>query len=186
MKKLLFLAVILCLFSMAAFAQKANYTGTWTLDISKSKLGDRAASIESMTWTVVQTDTELTVTTATKRAAPPADAPARPAGGGGGGMGAGRGMGGGDGKTVYSLDGKETKIEIDGQMGKIPVTLKAKSEGGKLNLSRSSTFTGPNGEITTTTKETWELGADGKTLTVNRESTSPRGTNTTTMVFTKS
>ena len=42
------------------------------------------------------------------------------------------------------------------------------------------------GEISVTTKETWELSADGKTLTVNREQTTPRGTNTSTMVFTKS
>lgn len=184
MRKLLFLATALCLFSMAAFAQKTSYAGTWTLDTSKSKLDDRMRNVESMTMTVEQTEMELTVTTATKRAAPPADAP--PPGGGRPGGGRMGGMGGGDGKTVYALDGKETKMETEGPMGKIPVTLKAKSEGGKLNLSRSSTFNGPMGEMTMTTKETWELGADGKTLTVNRENTTPRGANSSTMVFTKS
>jgi hypothetical protein len=68
----------------------------------------------------------------------------------------------------------------------VPVTLKATFDGGKLNLSRSSTFSGPMGEMTMTTKETWELSADGKTLTVTTERTTPRGTDTTTRVFTKS
>lgn len=180
MKRLMFLAAALCLLSTAAFAQKANYAGSWTLDTSKSKLDERTR-IESMTMTVAQTDTELKVTTATKRQAPPADA-ARPAGGGGMGRG---GFGGGDGTTTYDLSGKETKIEIDGPNGKMPQALKAAAADGKLTLSKSSSFSGPMGEVTVTTKDTWELSADGKTLTVNRESTTPRGTNTSTMVFVK-
>ena len=174
MKKILFVAAALCLFSMAAFAQKANYAGTWTLDVSKSKLNERMR-IESMTLTVAQTDKDLSVTTVTKRAAPPADAPA----GRGGGMG--RGFGG-DGTTVWVLDGKGAKFEIDSPMGKVPVALKAAADGGKLNLTR--TVTTQMGDMTT--KETWELSPDGKTLTINREQPSRGGgTSTVTMVFTK-
>jgi hypothetical protein len=44
---------------------------------------------------------------------------------------------------------------------------------------------GPNGEITLTTKESWKLSADGKTLTVDRETTNPRGTQTSKLVFVK-
>ena len=44
---------------------------------------------------------------------------------------------------------------------------------------------GPNGEVTISTRETWELAADGKTLSVNREQTTPRGPNSSTMVFVK-
>ncbi len=182
MKKFVFLLAALCMFASASFAQKANYAGTWTLDTAKSKLDERAR-VESMTMTVEQTETEIKVTTATKRQAPPADAPARPAGGGGGGMGR---MGGGDGTTTYDLSGKETKVDIDGPNGKMPQMLKATKDGAKLTLSKSSSFSGPMGDVTITTKETWELGADGKSLTVNREQSSPRGTNTSTMVFTKS
>lgn len=180
MKKLLFLAAALCVFSTAALAQKAaNYSGTWNLDLAKSKLDDRMRNVESMTWTVAQTDAELKITTATKRQAPPADAPARP----GGGMG--RGGGFGDSTTSYDLSGKESKIEIDGPNGKMPQTLKASPNGGKLQLTRSMTMNTQMGEMTMTTKETWELSADGKTLTVTREQSTPRGTNTSTMVFTK-
>lgn len=182
MKTLFFaLTAVLCLFTFSAFAQKApNFGGTWTLDVSKSKLGDRN-NIESQVLTVTQTDKDIKIETATKRAAPPAGS-----GGGGGGFGGGGRMGG-DVPATYTLDGKETKIDMAGPGGNtIPVTLKGKVDGGKLYLSRSSTFNGPNGEVTSTSKETWELSSDGKTLTVNAERTSPRGTDTTTKVFTKS
>ena len=181
MKKLLFLTAAVCMLAVAAIAQDkkgADFSGTWTLDVAKSKLDERMR-IEAMTLKVAQTPTELTVTTETKRPAPPADAPVRQGGGGRGGFG-------GDGTFVYSLEGKETKLEMDGPNGKIPQTLKAKSEGSKMNLSRSMTFSTPGGDMTSTTKETWELGPDGKTLTVNRETSSPRGTSAATFVFTKS
>lgn len=185
MRKLLFLTAAICLFSIAAFAQdkKADYSGTWSLDVSKSKLDERARNIESMTMTVAQTETEISVATETKRAAPPADAPqgGRP----GGGMGRGGFGGGSDGKTVYCLDGKETKIDIDGPNGKMPQALKAKSDGGKLQLSKTISLSGPMGEISITTKETWELAVDGKNLTVIHEQSTPRGTNSSTMVFVK-
>mgnify|MGYP000308260535 CR=1 FL=1 len=94
-------------------------------------------------------------------------------------------MGGGDAAMTYSLDGKETKTEIEGRMGKMPVTLTAKSEGGRLLLTSVSSFSGPMGEVTVTTKESWGLSADGKTLTIDTERTTPRGTDSTTRVFSK-
>lgn len=180
MKKNFVLAATLSLVAMAfsVSAQKApDFGGKWTLDVAKSKLGDRN-SIESQTMSVTQTDKDIKIETATKRMAPPAG------GGGGGRMGGGMG-GGGDMAMTYTLDGKETKIERQGPQGAIPVMLKGKFDGGKLHLSQSSTFAGPNGDITTTTKETWELGADGKSLTVTTERTTMRGTDSTTKVFTK-
>ena len=171
----------LFVFSLAASAQEkvTNFGGSWTLDLTKSKLDDRAkASIESQTLTATQTDKDIKVETATKRLPPPADAPQ--GGRRGGGM-----MGGGDSALTYSLDGNETTVEQESQMGKVPVKLKAKIDGGKLTLSSSRIITGQMGEISITTKETWELSTDGKTLTVNREMTTPRGTNSSTMVYSK-
>ena len=92
----------------------------------------------------------------------------------------------GEGSATYSLDGKELKIEMDGPNGKMPVTYKGTAEAdGSLKLLNSRTFTGPMGEISMTTKETWRLSADGKTLTIDRESTSPRGSQTSKLVFVK-
>lgn len=186
MKKNFVFAVFLSLFvfAVAASAQTApSFTGTWSLDIPKSTLDDRAKSnTESQTMTVAEKDNTITITTATKRPAPPADAPqgGRP----GGGQGRG-GFGGGDGTTTYTLDGKEVKTETDGPMGKMPTTLKGKLDGGKLHLERSSTFSGQMGEVTISTKDVWELSADGKALTVSRDSVSPRGSTASKWVYNK-
>ncbi len=185
MKKFLYLASVLCLFSLSAAAQKADFSGTWKLDPANSKIG--GMPIESMTMTVEQTEAELSVTTATKRAAPPADGSGGRPGGGGGGRGMGGGMGGGlgDGKTVYNLTGKETTVEVDGPNGKMPVKLKAARDGATLKLSSSRSFSGPMGDITITTSEKWTLSADGTKLTVEREQATPRGAMTSTLVFNK-
>lgn len=186
MKKVLFMTAFVCLLAFSAFAQKkSDFSGSWTLDVSKSKLDERMR-VESMTKTVTQTDKEIKIETATKRLPPP-DGAMQGGGGQGGGMRRGGGFGGGDGTVTYSLDGKESSSEIDGPMGgKMPLKLKATVESdGKLKLSSVSTFSGQMGEITITTRETWSLSEDGKTLTVKRESESPRGTQSSEMVFTK-
>ncbi len=182
MRKIFFLAALLCLSVVAGTGQDkpTDFSGTWTLDTAKSKLDERMR-VESMTMTVAQTDKELKVTTETKRQAPPADAPQ----GGPGGRGAGRGFGAGDSTTTYSLDGKETTAEIDGPNGKMPVKFKAAMETGKATLSSTRSFTGQMGEVTMTTKESWSMSADGKTLTVVREQSTPRGATSSTMVFAK-
>ena len=186
MKKVLFLMAFVCLTAFSAFAQDkkaTDFSGSWTLDVSKSKLGERSR-IESMTMTVTQTDKDIKIETATKRLPPPEGVGNGQGGGMGRGMGRG-GFGGGDGTNTYTLDGKETSIEEEGRMGKIPVKLKAELDGGKLKLSAVRTINTPNGEVSVTTRETWALSEDGKTLTVKRDTESPRGTNSSEMVFTK-
>ena len=140
MKKIFFLAAVVCFSAVAGFSQAkpADFSGTWNLDIAKSKLDDRMR-VESMTLTVAQTDKELKVTTETKRMAPPTDVPAGGPGGTGGGRGAGRGFGGGDGTIAYSLEGKETVVEIDGPNGKMPVKYKGAIAAGTATLSSSRT-----------------------------------------------
>ena len=106
---------------------------------------------------------------------------------GGGGMrgGMGRGMMDGTQTVTYSLDGKETKMETPG-IPNAGETLKAKVEkDGKLKLSNSRTVNGQQGEMTLTTKETWELMDGGKTLKITRDRESPRGKETSEMYFTK-
>ncbi len=106
----------------------------------------------------------------------------------------GRGKGDGMGRSgmmdgmqtvSYSLDGKENKLETPGIPG-AGATLKANIEkDGKLKLSLSRTFNGQMGEMTRTTKETWELIDGGKTLKVTRDTESPRGTQSSEMYFVK-
>jgi hypothetical protein len=184
MKRKFVLAAVISLFvlaiSAAAQDKATNFSGAWELDVSKSKLGERAM-IESQTLTVTQTDKDITIQTATKRTPPPADA--APNGRGGGRMGGG--FGGGDNTLTFTLDGKETKTEVEGRMGKMPVTQKAKWDGAKLQLSTSRSFNGPDGEMTMTTKDKWELSSDGKTLTINSERSGMRGNESSTKVYSK-
>jgi hypothetical protein len=158
----------------AAFSQTADYSGIWNLDVGKSELNERSR-IEAMKMTVTQADGLLTVATETTRAAPA-----------GGGMGrGGRAAALGDALFTYRLDGKETKAELASPMGIVPVKLKAKQDAGKLELTTTRTFDGPRGEVSMTMTEEWSRSSDGKTLTVKRESQSPRGKNKSTLVFTK-
>jgi hypothetical protein len=185
MKRYIVFAAALVLFLMAvgvSAQDKGNFSGHWELDTSKSKLDERAR-IQAMTLDVAQTATDVKVQSKTTRAPRPEGAPG--GNGQGGGMGRGGGFGGGDSAMTYSLNGKETTVQQDSPMGQVPVTLKAKIDGGKLNLSSSRTFNGQNGEVSISTKETWTLSADGKTLTVEREQSSPRGTSSSTLVFAK-
>jgi len=69
----------------------------------------------------------------------------------------------------YTLDGKEVSSERQTPNGAVTTKVKAEQTGNKVVVT--GTFPGPNGEMKTTT--TYELSADGKTLTVTRES--PRG-----------
>jgi hypothetical protein len=181
--KFVFIAA-LALFVMAisASAQKApaDFTGKWNLDLAKSKLTDREkASIEAQTITVTQTPADIKIETETKRIAPAGGAPA--GGGGGGGRAGGGGMGG---PQVFLL-GKETTADQTMGQNTVPVTSGSKWDGSKLVTSRSFTFNGPNGEIKSSTKQTFDMGADGKSLTVTVDSTGAQGTTTSVRVYAK-
>ena len=172
MNKLFFATAFVCLFALAAFAQKpADFSGKWNLDLTKSELGQAASMIKSQTLTITQSGTSFKVSTETERNAPPADA----AGGGGGGRPGG--MGGGGGEQSYTLDGKEVSTERQGQNGTVTTKTTASQTGNKIVIS--SIFPGPSGDIKSTT--TYELSGDGKSLTVTRES--PRGSSKS--VYTK-
>jgi hypothetical protein len=176
MNKLFFAAAVVCLFAFAAFAQKpADFSGKWTLDMSKSDLGQQASMIKSQTMTITQAGTSFKVSTQTERNAPP-DGGGGAGMGGGGNRGGGGGMGGG-GEQSYTLDGKEVSTERQTPNGAMTTKTTASQTGNKVVIT--SIFPGPNGEIKSTT--TYELSADGKSLTVTRESM--RGT--TKSVYTK-
>ena len=170
-------------FAMAAHAAAPNFAGTWTLDKSKSQgLNPRQQNAESVSWSVTQTDKEITIDekiTGGQMSGPPGGGPA---GGGGGG---GRGMGGGfGGPRTFNLDGSETS----GEMGRGKFVRKAtmSSDGKTLELVTKSTLQGQDGEVTITSNDKLSLSADGKVLTVVRHSEGgPRGPQDSTLVFNK-
>ena len=169
------------LFALAvqAAAPPANFAGTWTLDKSKSQgLNPRQQNADSVSWVITQTEKDITIEEKTTGGNPPAGD--RPAGGGGGGQGRGMGMGG---PRTFNLDGSETTSE--NERGKTVRKATVSADGKTIELSSKSTFQGPNGEITATSSDKLQLSADGKVLTVNRHSESPRGTQDSTLVFNK-
>jgi hypothetical protein len=175
------LACVLLVNALAAPAAPMNFAGTWALNKSKSAdLPPQWSNLESLTLTVTQDAQQIVVASEMKMAA---DANA---GGGGGGMGRGRGMGGFPPSTTYKLDGTETTAEAMGGRGGTS-TMKAEwKDGGKtLELKRVSKFNFQGSDVTATTTEGWSLSADGKTLTIKRSSESPRGSQTSTLVFDK-
>ena len=119
-------------------------------------------------------------------------------GGRGGGGQRGRGMGGGmmaelvvtasaselsveagERTTTYKLDGSE--FTIPGPRG--DARAKARVEGSQILIESTSTFEGPNGAMTITSKETWEI-QDGS-LVITTVYTTPRGDRTTKRVYDK-
>lgn len=192
MKQKMIMTAFACLLlsAVSVFAQtKTDFSGTWTLDVSKSKLDERAR-IESGMMTVAQSANDLTFSNDFKRAPRPEGAAAGNGQGNGGGMGRG-GMGGGmmggaNMKWTYTLDGKETSMDVPTQQGSTSaVKLKSEWDGGKLKLVSTRTLNTQMGEATVTTKETWETADGGKTLKVKRETETPRGTQTSEFYYTK-
>ena len=73
---------------------------------------------------------------------------------------------GGGGEQSYTLDGKEVSTERQTPQGAVTTKTKAEHAGNKITIT--SVFPTPNGDMKST--QTYDLAADGKTLTVTRES----------------
>jgi hypothetical protein len=149
-------AVALALAVGLAAQGKTNFSGTWKRDASKSDapMGRGGAMMGDVTLTIAQTATELTVD---------------------------RQMGQMSQKAVYKLDGTES-TNPGGRGGE--VKSKAAWDGAKLVIDSTQTMSMGGNEMTITSKDTWELAADG-TLTVTTTRTTPRGEQTMKTVYTK-
>ena len=124
-----------------------------------------------MTWVIAQDDKTISIESKVVGGQPPA--------GGGGGRGPA-------GPRSYNLDGKEVTAEAGGQMGGSNTTKATwSSDGATLELSSVRTGSFNGNDFKATTNEKLSLSGDGKVLTVNRHSESPRGTQDSTLVFNK-
>lgn len=169
MKKIFVLAAMFCLCFQAISVRAAtpDFSGSWELDVVKSTLPEMMR-VESMMLNVTQTEKELKVESATKRAA--------------GGM-----RGGGASQTLtYSLEGKEITADINGGAisGK-ENRRAAMTTDGKLNLTVTRVLNSETGSVTIKTNDIWELLDEGNTLKVTRYTETPRGATTAELFFTK-
>jgi len=83
--------------------------------------------------------------------------------------------------ATYNLDGSETTNTTQRGESKSKISW----DGSSLVISSESSFSGPNGAMTVTSKEVRSLSADGKTMTVVRTSQTPNGEMTRKTVFDK-
>lgn len=167
----------------ATILPPANFAGTWTLDKAKSQgLDPRMQNAESVQWIITQDDKKISIEPKVTGGQPPAGAPPAggpPGGGGGGGGGPG-------GPRSFTLDGKEVSAEAGGQMGGTNTTKGTWSADGKtLELVSVRTGTRDGTEFKLTMTEKLSVSDDGKVLTVQRHSESPRGPQDSTLVFNK-
>ncbi len=180
MKKLIIAAGLITALQLAAFGTTGglpvSFAGTWTLDKAKSQgLDQRMQNAESVTCVMTQDDNTISVEWKIAGGQPPAGA----AGGGGGGMGRGP-----SGPRVFNLDGKE--VTSEGPMSSTNVAKATWSDATKtLELSTVSTGSRDGQEFKITRVDKLSLSADGKVLTINRHSESPRGAQDSTLVFNK-
>jgi hypothetical protein len=155
MKRSVLFGVFLALVVAAvAFAQaKPNFAGTWTPPAPAAGApAGRGGGMGGGPMTVTQTDKTLTVERTTQA---------------------------GTMKTVYNLDGTESKNERAGRGGGAPTvqTSTTKWDGAKLVITTK--FEGPNGPVEQV--QTWSLTADGN-LQIEQPG---QGGNVRTTVYTK-
>ena len=136
----------------AVASAKADFSGTWILDKSKS---EGLPPGMDQTMTVVHNGDKLSLET--KLITP-------------------------EGEQLvadsYTLDGKEAEFTPKapgGQSGKGKRTAKWAADGNGIEVNENSTFESPEGSVSVQMTRTWTLSADGKTLKIDIAAEGPNG-----------
>jgi hypothetical protein len=161
-----FLAGLMISAVMLSFSfpdHRPDYTGTWLLNEGKSDFGQRGGRFAAHTIKVEQKEESITITKTSPS------------------------FQGGDDVTTsetFTFDGKE--VQGTGFGGAVrKSTLKWSDDGHNFSIHSSTTMERNGQTIEFTSAETWLLGEDGKTLTINTVSTTQRGEMTTKAVYNK-
>jgi hypothetical protein len=159
MNALLAASVVAALVSPAPMVQSAkpDFSGTWTMDATKSDFGQMPAP-QSILLVVEHKDPTLKVTVTQKSSE-------------------------GEFTNIRNLttDGTENKNTVKTMDGDQPITSTTKWNGSILATSAALSIQG----MSISMSETWELSADGKSLTTSREFTTDQGSFGQKVVFTK-
>ena len=145
-------AVLVVALCVAVASAKADFSGTWILDKSKS---EGLPPGLDQTMTVVQTGDKLSLETK---------------------------LISDEGERVvsdsYTLDGKEAEFTPqtpNGPAGKGKRTAKWSADGNGIEVVENSTFDGPEGAVNIQMTRIWTLSADGKTLKIDLTADGPNG-----------
>jgi hypothetical protein len=161
MKRVLLLTIVAAvILPFAARAQgKADFSGTWTLDMAKSdpppqgRGGGGGAGGGSLT--IKQTGSELAITSEGRK---------------------------GPQTMTYKLDGSESTNQVMGRGGATAVKSTAKWDGSSLVIETTRDFNG----MTITSKEVRRLDNGGKEMQVETTTQTPNGEQKRKTVYTKS
>jgi hypothetical protein len=161
-KKMLYALLIpsVLLFSFTTVADRANFSGEWKLDESKSELGDFGGRV-ARSLKVDQKDNAITIT----RTSP--------------------GFNGGDPvttATTLTYDGKIT--ESEGFGGSKRKSTASWTDDATLSINTTTTFERDGQTSEFKSSETWTVTKDGL-LSVVAHSNSPRGESTTKAIYKK-
>ena len=162
MKKLLVIALCLCLASVAALAAvKANFSGSWTMDKSRN---EGVPPDMEQTMTVTQQGDSVSVET--KIITDQGDQMIA---------------------SAYVLDGKEAEYPVSRAMGegKGKRTAKWTADGNGFEVTEEEKVDTPNGQVTLKFARKWAMAADGKSLTIELDVASPTGKQHSKRIFVK-
>jgi len=146
--------------TVSAGGGKVNFSGTWTLNESKSTIGEGRFRLSSM---IVAKQDENNLELQRTRT-------------------------GRDGQPVtltekLTLDGKESVSEGENRTTK--TTANWSEDKKNLIISSTMSFTREGQTTEIKSDETWQLSEDGKTLTIKYHSVSPRGERNDVLVYDK-
>ena len=148
--------------SISLASAKANFSGTWVMDSSKSEGVPNSVKQEM---TVVQTDDTIKLETRVKTDE-------------------------GDFAIAdsYVVNGKEVDFvpqTPEGPNGKGKRTAKWTADGNGIEVTEQATFDTPDGPITQQMTRKWTLAGDGKSLVIELSAKGPDGTTNTKRFFAK-
>ena len=144
---------------VAGAAQSAlpDFSGTWNLDLAKSDFGPIPAP-DSVVMVIDHKDPALKVGVTQKSQ-----------------------MGDASNESLYTTDGKENFNKMRGPAGEQESKSTTRWNGRTLKTKRTIEAQGMSIGI----DDAWELSADGKAMTINRQLKTPQGDFSTRIVFNK-
>jgi hypothetical protein len=138
---------------------KANFTGTWVLDVGQSE-GIWPGTEQTLT--VSQTDDRIEIELKAKTP-----------------------QGERTTKDAYTADGREVEFAPPGAVGKGKRTAKWSADGSALEINELYDAPTPEGADTMKAWRRWSLSADGRQLFVEQRAQTPVGLSMTKRVFVK-
>jgi hypothetical protein len=150
-------AILLLAMTAAAQGALPNFSGTWNLDAAKSDFGMMPAP-ESIVMVIDHKEPAVKVTTTQKSQ-----------------------MGDSSNDSTYTTDGKDNVNKMRSPAGDQDVKSTTKWNGKILATTRTIEAQGMSIGI----DDAWELSADGKVMTINRQLKTPQGDFSTKIVLNK-